>query len=81
MAHVNKYKLAAQATDVGLRINEVRQDPAVIKAARQAATDTAQAVRSIGTLAAEVRGSWRRTGSGGMGAGLGSGPASPVPAT
>lgn len=43
------------------RLNVVRQDPAVVKAAKLAGADIAQAGRSAARLAHEVHSAWRRT--------------------
>lgn len=79
MAHVNKVTLAARATDIGLRVNEVCQDPAVVKAAKQAGAYTAQATRSIGILTAEITASWRRSGGGQTRTPRWAGPSAPAP--
>jgi hypothetical protein len=62
MAHINTaVLLAQQAAIVAARANFVRQDPAVVKAAKQARVDFAQAGRSANTLVQETRASWRRS--------------------
>ncbi|MEW2288840.1 hypothetical protein [Streptomyces sp. NPDC047841] len=40
--------------------DQVRRDPAVVKAARRFAEDSAQAFRSGGALVREAQASWRR---------------------
>ena len=60
MARINIARLtvlAAQNLDTAIA---VRQDPAVVKAAKQFKDDSAQALRSGGALAKEARSSWRR---------------------
>lgn len=61
MAHINTALLVAQATDFAGRANEVRQDPAVIKAAQEALVDIAQAGRSATALSRELRSAWQRS--------------------
>jgi hypothetical protein len=63
MARVNTAVLIAQAASVADRANFVRQDPAVVKAAKQARADVAQAGRSANTLLQEARASWQRSDS------------------
>jgi len=65
MARLNTATLVLQVADTAYRLNLVRQDPAVIKSARQARGDAAEALRSASALAVEVRGAWLRTGSSG----------------
>lgn len=60
MARVNTARLAAQASDFALRADFVRTDPAVVKAAREASRDIAQAGRSTRTLIRESRSAWLR---------------------
>jgi hypothetical protein len=59
MARINITVLIAQAAIAADRINVVRQDPAVVKAAKQLRADVAQAGRSADTLLRETRASWR----------------------
>jgi hypothetical protein len=59
MAHIKTASLIAQASVVADRANFVRQDPAVIKAAKQARADVAQAARSVHDLLQEGGASWR----------------------
>lgn len=61
MARINTAVLIVQAAG---RANFVRQDPAVVKAAKQAAVDLAQAGRSANGLVQETLNSWRRSGGG-----------------
>jgi hypothetical protein len=62
MARINTAVLIAQAASVADHANFVRQDPAVVKAAKQALADFAQAGRSANTLLQETRASWQRYG-------------------
>lgn len=65
MARINTLSLAVQVAGVAegiTRANRVRQDPAVVKAAKVAMIDIAQAARSVGNLAYETRSSWKRHG-------------------
>lgn len=67
MARINTLSLAVQVAGVAegiARANRVRQDPAVVKAAKVAMVDIAQAGRSVGNFAYEARSSWRRHGGG-----------------
>lgn len=61
MAHVNTAVLVTQAAIVADRANLVRQDPAVVKASKQARADVAQAARSTHMLLQEARASWQRS--------------------
>ncbi|MGY1777748.1 hypothetical protein ACI8AV_17970 [Geodermatophilus sp. SYSU D00804] len=61
MARINKAAVVHEATNVGRRISFVAEDPAVIKAAKQAAKDVAQAARSCATLGGELKASWDRS--------------------
>ena len=61
MAHINTAVLIAQAANLADRANFVRKDPAVVKAAKQARADFAQAGRSANTLLQETRASWQRS--------------------
>ncbi|MGW3466411.1 hypothetical protein ACWDE9_45850 [Streptomyces olivaceoviridis] len=60
MARLNLAHLALTATQNIQTADEVRRDPAVVKAAKQFAEDSAQAFRSGGELVRETRASWRR---------------------
>lgn len=62
MSHVNTTRLIAEATHLVYRADYVRQDPAVIKAAKTAASDISQAARSTVDLAQEISASWMRSG-------------------
>ncbi|WP_205351530.1 hypothetical protein [Mycobacterium bourgelatii] len=62
MARINTALLIAQqAAIVADRANFVRQDPAVVKAAKQARADLVQAGRSATTLLQETLASWQRS--------------------
>ena len=63
MARINTAVLIAQAAVMADRANFVRQDPAVVKAAKQARADFAQAGRSAGILFQETRASLQRADS------------------
>lgn len=60
MAGLNTARLVMQATDIGWRANNVRRDPAVVKAASVAGADIAQAANSTYALVREISGAWRR---------------------
>ena len=60
MARINNAVLIAQVALAADRANLVRQDPAVVKAAKQAFADVGQAGRSVAVLVEEARGSWQR---------------------
>ncbi|MDP7704883.1 hypothetical protein [Mycobacterium sp. TY815] len=60
MARINTAVLIAEVAIVADRANFVRQDPAVVKAAKQARADFAQAVRSANNLLQEALASWQR---------------------
>ncbi|GAA2621668.1 hypothetical protein GCM10010425_15260 [Streptomyces spororaveus] len=54
-------------------VDEVRRDPAVVKAARQFIEDSLQAIRSSAAVAREAQSSWRRHRPPAQGAGAGTG--------
>ena len=54
--------IASHMADVANRLDVVRQDPAVVKASKQAWSDTKQASKSVVDLAVEVNTAWRRSG-------------------
>ncbi|MFE5881204.1 hypothetical protein [Streptomyces hydrogenans] len=60
MSRLDLARLALAAAQNIQTADEVRRDPAVVKAARQFREDGARAVRSAGALARELRSSWRR---------------------
>ncbi|MFF2777489.1 hypothetical protein ACFVU3_21570 [Streptomyces sp. NPDC058052] len=60
MARLNLSHLAQAAAQNIQTADEVRRDPAVVKAAKQFAEDGAKALRSGGVLAREVKSSWLR---------------------
>lgn len=62
MARINARALT-EAAIVAHRVNLVRQDPAVVKAAKLAGADIAEAGRSTAKLLQEVHFAWRRTAS------------------
>ena len=61
MAHINTADLVAQAVNAAQRANFVRQDPAVVKAAKQALGDIARAGNSTTELLFETRDAWQRS--------------------
>lgn len=61
MARINTVLLIAQVAINVDRANFVRHDPAVVKAAKQALADGAQAGHAVITLVHETRSSWRRS--------------------
>ncbi len=61
MGRINTALLIAEAVGAADRANLVRQDPAVVKAAKQALADTVQAGRSTTALILETRAAWRRS--------------------
>jgi hypothetical protein len=60
MAHLNIADLVAQAVSAAQRANFVRQDPAVVKAAKQALGDIARAGNSTTKMLFETRDAWQR---------------------
>ncbi|MGW5434126.1 hypothetical protein ACWET9_44465 [Streptomyces sp. NPDC004059] len=60
MSRLNLTQLTLIAAQNIQTADEVRRDPAVVKAAKQFAEDSAQAFRSGGALAREAQSSWRR---------------------
>lgn len=61
MARIDKQAVLSEATEAARRVQFVRKDPAVIKAAKQAGQDLVQASVSFSALVAEVKGSWARS--------------------
>lgn len=60
---MSRLDIAKLAISVGHNIqiaDEVRRDPAVVKAAKQVRDDLATALRSAGELASETQSSWVR---------------------
>lgn len=60
MPRLDLTQLALAAAQNIQTADDVRRDPAVVKAAKQFAEDGAQALRSGGALAREAQSSWRR---------------------
>ncbi|MGW6978942.1 hypothetical protein ACWGE1_05755 [Streptomyces sp. NPDC054932] len=60
MARLNLVQLGLTAAQNIQTADEVRRDPAVVKAAKQFAEDSARAFRSGSALAREAQFSWRR---------------------
>jgi len=65
MARIDSTQLVRDATNVGSRLYQVQQDPAVQKAWRAAGDEAVRTVQSVAMAAFETRSSWRRTGTGG----------------
>lgn len=61
MAWININEFSGQAGGVAYRVNQVRTDPAVVKAAQDAWTDVKDARRSCSVLAREANASWQRS--------------------
>lgn len=61
MARIDKAVVRREAADAVRRLQVVSEDPAVIKAAKQAGQDVAQAARSCVELGNELRASWGRS--------------------
>jgi hypothetical protein len=61
MARINKAAVLLEVAETGRRINFVIEDPAVVKAAKQAHQDIVQAARSCAALGGEVHTSWVRS--------------------
>jgi len=62
MSRIDTAKLINQATDFADRANVVRQDPAVVKAWKEASSDLVQAGRSTSRAISETSSVWRRAG-------------------
>lgn len=60
MARLDLPSLTLTATQNIQTADQVRRDPAVIKAAQQFVEDSSHAIRSGGALIRETRSSWRR---------------------
>ncbi len=61
MARINKAAVVFEATNAARRVHFVAEDPAVVKAAKQAGQDIAQAFRSCSTLGGELQAAWARS--------------------
>ena len=61
MARININEFSGQAGGVAYRVNQVRTDPAVVKAAQDAWADVRDASRSCTVLGREVNASWQRS--------------------
>ncbi|WP_371605120.1 hypothetical protein OG345_42490 [Streptomyces sp. NBC_01220] len=59
MSRLNLSHLALAAAQIQTA-DEVRRDPAVVKAAKRFAEDSAEAIRSGAALVRETQSSWRR---------------------
>lgn len=61
MARININEFSGRAGGMAYRVNQVRTDPAVVKAAQDAWGDVRNASRSCSVLAKEVNTSWQRS--------------------
>ncbi|MEO7235255.1 MAG: hypothetical protein ABIW80_07760 [Lapillicoccus sp.] len=61
MARININEFSGQAGGVAYRVNQVRTDPAVVKAAQDAWSDVRDASRSCSVLARETNAAWQRS--------------------
>jgi|RhiMethySRZTD1v2_1073278.scaffolds.fasta_scaffold1831712_2 hypothetical protein len=61
MARINLNEFSAQAGGVAYRANQVRTDPAVVKAAQDAWRDVKDARDSCTVLAREANAAWQRS--------------------
>jgi hypothetical protein len=61
MARINVNEFSAQAGGLAYRANQVRTDPAVVKAAKDAWGDVNHARHSCTVLAREANAAWQRT--------------------
>lgn len=61
MARINVNEFSAQAGGLAYRANQVRTDPAVVKAAKDAWGDVRVAQHSCTVLAREASAAWQRT--------------------
>jgi hypothetical protein len=61
MARININEFSAQAGGLASRANQVRTDPAVVKAAQDAWVDVKDARNSCAVLAREASAAWQRT--------------------
>lgn len=61
MARINVNEFSAQAGGLAYRANQVRTDPAVVKAAKDAWADVKDARHSCTVLAREASAAWQRT--------------------
>jgi hypothetical protein len=63
MARININEFSAQAGGLAFRANQVRTDPAVVKAAQDAWVDVKDARNSCAILVREASAAWQRTRS------------------
>ena len=61
MPRINVNEFSAQAGGLAYRANQVRTDPAVVKAAKDAWEDVKDARHSCTVLAREANAAWQRT--------------------
>ena len=61
MARINLNEFSAQAGGLAYRANQVRADPAVVKAAQDAWRDVKDARESCTVLAREANAAWQRS--------------------
>jgi hypothetical protein len=64
MARINTAQLIDDATNLGNRVYQVHQDPAVQKGWSEFGGDVARAAKSLSEAAFETRSAWRRAGTG-----------------
>jgi hypothetical protein len=67
MARININEFSAQAGGLAYRANQVRTDPAVVKAAQDAWSDVKDASHSCSVLAREANAAWQRSRNAGPG--------------
>ncbi len=63
MSRINISEFSGQAGGVAYRANQVRTDPAVVKAAKDAWDDIKDVRQSCAVLAQEANASWQRSAS------------------
>lgn len=61
MSRININEFSAQAGGLAFRANQVRTDPAVVKAAQDAWGDVKDASRSCSVLVKETKAAWHRS--------------------
>lgn len=61
MARINKASVVITVATTARRVHVVTEDPAVVKAAKQAGQDLSQALRSTVLLGGEVQAAWARS--------------------
>lgn len=61
MARINLNEFGGQAGGLAYRVNQVRTDPVVVEAAKEALRDVKVASRSCSVLGREATASWQRS--------------------